>query len=93
MASPNKKLWIAFVVRFSSFLRKRKNQGVSFANIFLRCQKMMSAALSYVIQSYLERHFWLCAYNSSLKKASDLKILLSKIQSSHTEIFFDPVGF
>ena len=54
---------------------------------------MMSAALSYVIQSYLERHFWLCAYNSSLKKASDLKILLSKIQSSHTEIFFDPVGF
>ena len=36
---------------------------------------------------------YFCVYTSFLKMASDSKILLSKIHSSHTEIFFDPVGF
>src|ERR1051325_3986454 len=40
----------------------------------------------------LELHFWFCEY-SFLKMTSDSKILFSKIHSSHTEIFFDPVGF
>jgi hypothetical protein len=36
---------------------------------------------------------YFCVYTSFLKMTSDSKILLSKIHSSHTEIFFDPVGF
>jgi hypothetical protein len=82
----------------SSFNESSISLALSAVDVLKRFSKLShfqktAAALSYVIQSYLERHFWLCAYNSSLKKASDLKILLSKIQSSHTEIFFDPVGF
>ena len=47
----------------------------------------------YFYRQILERHFRFCLYTSSLKKTSDLKILLSNTHSSHIEIFFDPVGF